>query len=149
MLRPSSRKSNSCENLLRPQFSGSAPLTLGSQRKSDVLHHSQLGQQFAKLEDHSDMLETKPRSGSRAKLINSYPGNLDLTTIRYSDPGDAMQERRLAGTGRPDNHDNFSGRDMKIKIIDQHPTRYCQSHTFQRNRISHFCASLNATAPRD
>ena len=55
----------------------------------------------------------------RRQLRRVAPADVDRPGVGLFQPGDQPQRRRLAGTGRPEQHDELAVGDVQIEIFDR------------------------------
>ena len=66
------------------------------------------------LEDEGDVAR------GRRQRRRIAAGDMDRARIGPLQPGDQAQRRRLAGPGRPEQHDELAVGDVQVEIVDGH-----------------------------
>jgi hypothetical protein len=80
---------------------------LGGQQH--VVGDRQVVQQIEELEDHADLRPPELRRPRLAHPVHPQPGDGDGARAGPVEPGDQVEQRRLAAAGRPQHGDRLSG----------------------------------------
>ena len=70
------------------------------------------------LEDDADVLAAKSRKLVFAQTRKRLPGNLDNPLVGALQTRKHHQQRRLAGTGRPDDADGLAALDVQVHALE-------------------------------
>ena len=76
-----------------------------SPAEGDVLAHAQVWKERVLLEDEADPPPLRREEHAALDVDPGLAVQLHATSVRAGEPGDHAQDRRLAGTGRPDERD--------------------------------------------
>jgi hypothetical protein len=98
-------------------FTATAPAEPGSEHDHfDVLFRVEMREQVVKLEDEADLLA--PIAIEPVDVGEIATMNADSSGRRMVKGRDEVQRRRLAATGRPDQHDELTWRDLKRGVVE-------------------------------
>ena len=80
------------------------------QRQGDVLLGGQLGHELAELEHEAEPVAAQRAARGLAERVDPAAVEVHLAGVGHEDPGQAVQQRRLAGPARPHDGEDLAGR---------------------------------------
>ena len=89
------------------------------QRQADVLEARERRQQVEELEDEADLVAPDPRQVVVGQAAERFAVDADLAGGRAIEAADQVEQRRLAGAGRPDDRDHLAARDRQRDVVER------------------------------
>ena len=93
----------------RPVLGHSPRHAVKAERQRDVLQARQFRHQLSELEDEAEVAAAQRTARHVGHGRHRAPAVADLARVWPDDPGEAVQQRRLSGPGRPHHRDNLAG----------------------------------------
>ncbi len=116
----------------------------GAEPERQVLEDVQVRIERQVLEDHRDI------SVAGREPIGPHASDPEAPRIRRLQPGDQPQERALARTRRPDDHEQRTSADRQVNRGDRlHPARIGLRNAAQLDLSQRFSPSIRDTDPKN
>jgi hypothetical protein len=95
-----------------------APRAVDPGGEEDVLLAGELRDEVEELKDEAD--RSRPQRGELAvaRAVDALAGQLDRAAVGAVQPGDEVQERRLAGPGAPDDRHELARVDVEVRPVE-------------------------------
>ncbi len=122
---------NEIEQLVDPianrRFAHPLRARTDTEAKRDVLEDRHVAEERVVLEHEADLPFT------RMRVRRIFAVEADRAGIRYLQPRDDAQQRRLARTGGPEKCDELAGRNLQVDMVDRRETAEALDHAGQLN----------------
>ena len=115
----SSVQSNRFEHRLRACVRDASVGRDQCQRQRYILYERQIGQNMEGLEDKADLLSTKAGARALVKRAKFDTVNHDAARVGFVEPGQDVEQGRLADPRLADDRDQFARRDVEVERAKQ------------------------------
>ena len=114
-------------------------LPFSAERQRDVARQSQVRQQVVCLENETHARATQPRAGFFVETREIAALEQEFTRIGNVQPGDQVQQRRLANAGLADDRDVFAGDERQRDVLQDCTTAGSAKRLGQSTYLQHDC----------